>query len=424
MTISAWAGDSEADHFFAPVPDHAKNLPADQIHPRGRVFPFWGYSGTFGREKKSGFTLGGQHYGDYDRQLKALAEARAAGLRYMFSVGLPGKFTDGSLTAPPETWGDAIAVQIRPLSNDTSIAAWTLHPEELRMWRKNEKDYLRVVTETIRANDALHRPIFMYEPNNRMADGLVISAEYLDYVSRGAYVQGCGFQNERVWVRWVIAQEVEASRRLKEKDGRDRPAWFMAQLSDDPPNPADDALIPAWVRHDVYAALISGARGVGIWSLWSRRASVKRTYETWYPAYAKVAGELTGPTGLGQVFLFGEERADLKIRHLNGPEQVTLWTGPRNQMEANTTAESERQRNQHVFPAVASCERAWQDRRYIFLCNSSPEPVEVELSGWPADGCEIINAFSGQAVPFQPSLRLPLPPWGVEAFIFCPQGRR
>lgn len=424
LAAGAAAGNPPADGFFAPVPDRAKDLPAQEPYPRGRLFPFWGYSGDFAREKKSGFTLGGQHYGGYDNQLKALARAREAGLRYMFSVGLPGRFTDGSLVAPPESWADAIAAQIRPLGNDTAIAFWAIHPEELRMWRKNELQYLRVVTETIRANDALHRPIFMYEPNNRTADGMVISAEHLDFVSRGAYVQSCGYQNERVWVRWVIAQEVEAARRLKERDGRDRPAWFMGQLSEDPADPADDDHIPAWVRHDVYAALISGARGVGIWSLWPRRPGVQRTYEAWYGAYATVARELTGPMELGQVFLFGEERSDLKIRHLSGPETVVLRTGPRNNVESNTTHASERHPADVPLPSLASCERAWHDRRYFFLCNSSPEAIEVELSGWPEAGCEITNAFTGHPIQFQSSLRLHLPPWGVEAFVFRPVHHR
>ena len=404
--------------FFTAGPDGENTLPTDRMHPRGRLFPFWGYSGSFTREKESGFTIGGPHYGGHENQLAARQQSLKAGLPYLFHIGLPGTFVAGTLTAAPDTWADAVARQVRSALVEDGVAAWVIHPEELRMWRAHEREYLRVVTETIRAHDPEQRPIFMYEPNNRTADSMVQSARHLDVVTRGAYVQATGFQNERAWVRWVMGQQVEAARRLREQDGQHRPCWLIAQLSQDPEDPADDAHIPAWVRHDVYAALISGARGVGIWSLWPRRASVRRTYELWYGAYAQVARELTGAQNLGQVFLFGEKKTDIGIRQISGPPNVTLWTGPRNEMESETTHDAERAKHRHILPSAASLELAWRGRRYVFICNSSPEPIELELSGWPAQGCMIEDAFTGNPVPFRPSLRWTLEPWGVKAWSF------
>ncbi len=82
-----------------------------------------------------------------------------------------------------------------------------------------------------------------------------------------------------------------------------------------------DAMVSTWVRHDVYLGLMTGARGVAIWSLFKRR-EVKRTHQLFYEAYSRVGCELTGSMNLGQVFLFGEDRTNLVVRQVSGPETV------------------------------------------------------------------------------------------------------
>ena len=396
------------------------DLPADEIYPRGRLFPFWGYSGTFEREAESGFTLGGQHYGGHEAQMRALESSRAAGLRYVFSVGATGTFVAETLEARPAEWAKTVAEQVRAVADDPSVAVWAVHPEELRMWRANEVEYLRVVTETIRKNDQLGRPIYMYEPNNRLADGMVQSAVYLDFVSRGAYADAVGFQHERVWVRWVMQQQIEASRRLFEQDGRIRPPWFVGHMAIDPEREEDDSLIAEWVRHDVYGALVEGAKGVAIWSLWAGRPSVRRTYEAWYEGYSSVARELTGPLGLGQVFLFGETRGDLTLQQKTGPETLVLWTGPRNEHEMESTHQSELDRHRQHLPAVVSRELAYMGDRYFFVVNSVPEPVELVVGGWPPQGVRLENAFNGEPIPPAETIDLALSPWGVAALRLSP----
>ena len=41
------------------------------------------------------------------------------------------------------------------------------------MWRRNEKDYLRIAADELRKTDPNGRPVWMYDPNHRTSDGLV-----------------------------------------------------------------------------------------------------------------------------------------------------------------------------------------------------------------------------------------------------------
>ena len=93
----------------------------------------------------------------------------------------------------------------------------------------------------------------------------------------GTCVNLAGRQNERIWMKWSVEREVQAIEALKEEDDRERIALVLPELCADPADPKDDHKIPSWVRHDVYLGLMSGGKGVAIWSLF-RRTGVNRTW--------------------------------------------------------------------------------------------------------------------------------------------------
>lgn len=315
---------AKLDAFFAHV-DRGADLPADKVYPQGRIFPYMGYSGRNAEDATNGFSLGGHHYGALAQQKEKLAAAKAAGLPYVYGVGLEGSFhKDPPIQFTEESLRKEIRRQVLEVVADAAVAWWYLRPEELRMWRRNEKDYLRIAADEIRKSDPRGRPVWMYDPNHRTSEGLIATGEHLDIIGKGCYVNLAGYRNDRVWVRWTMDQETVACAELLKKDGRQRTPIVMPQLSEDPEDAALDAMIPAWGRHDVYLGMINGARGVAIWSLFPRR-EVKRTHRVFYDAYAKVARELTGELNLGQVFLFGEDRTDLAVRE-QGAEPFTLST--------------------------------------------------------------------------------------------------
>ncbi len=403
------------DAFFAHV-DRGVGLPADKVYPQGRIFPYMGYSGKNAEDAASGFSVGGHHYGPLAKQKEKLASAKAAGLPYIYGVGLEGSFhKDPPIRFTEESLRAEIRRQVSEVMGDAAVAWWYLRPEELRMWRRNEKDYLRTAADEIRKTDPHGRPVWMYDPNHRTSEGLIATGEHLDIIGKGCYVNLAGYQDDRVWVRWTMLQETTACAALMKQDGRRRTPIVMPQLSKDPEDPALDAMIPTWVRHDVYLGLICGARGVAIWSLFPRR-EVKRTHRVFYDAYARAGRELTGKLGLGQVFLFGEDRADLTVRQTSGPQTVELFTGPRNKLEEGTMAEEEKQRHTHRYPALATREITYAGRRYLFLCNSTRETVGCEIGGVPTHGAVVEDLFDDEALqPTDGRLLRELGPWEARA---------
>jgi hypothetical protein len=65
-----------------------------------------------------------------------------------------------------------------------------------------------------------------------------------------------------------------------------------------------DPITPTGAYHDFYSCLASGARGILIFSYFHRND--KPGLQNVYDAYAKAAGEVSGPEGVGQALLFGQ----------------------------------------------------------------------------------------------------------------------
>lgn len=214
--------------------------------------------------------------------------------------------------------------------------------------------------DTIRETDPLKRPVFMYEPNHRTAKALAKNAPHLDIIGKGMYTNYASRGENRVWCRWTVEQEVEAI----EKAGR--PGAIPIAVSEMFQTPEEELLdrIPAWVRHDVYLALASGAKGVLVFSA-SKRPDFDRAREIYLETYLEVCRELTGADGLGRVFLFGEPLDDLNRTVLDGPE----------------TLELKLRRETRTYPSVAMANIRYRESRYVFLVNSAEEPVEVVVDG-------------------------------------------
>ncbi|MCX6898269.1 MAG: hypothetical protein NT105_06170 [Verrucomicrobia bacterium] len=397
--------------FFRAAPDSGASLPADRIYPQGRIFPFSGFSGKPEREKANGFTMHGPVYGN--KKLEALEANEKAGLPFPYTIGLDMKFhSDKPLVLTEAEIKAIITKQVAEVASRTNICWWYLTPEEIRSWRKNEIAYMKAASEAIHAADPMKRPVWMYDPNHRDAKALVQTGAHLDLVGKGCYVNYAGYQDRRVWVRWGMEQETEAICQLRGH----RAPLLVPELCKDP-DPALFSQIPAWVRHDVYCGLIHGAKGVVIWSLF-KRTGVRQSYDIWYEAYATAARQLTGERKLGEVFLFGEPRQDLKVKQLSGPPTVTLADKTKT-AEAKSLSERERAGMSLKYPAVSWRELARGTSRYLFVCNSSPETVRVAASGFPPSSA-IEEADTGAAVQNanKPALEFELPAWGVRALKF------
>jgi len=422
QNLSAWAVIFlllspllQADDHITPQP--IKGL---EVYPMGKTFPFMGYSGHPVRDAKNGFTVAGPDYGTaFSQPLKIrndrYGKMRASGMPYPAFVGLDMHFHDAKKYKPlsADEIKRQITEQMKVLLKDPNICWWYIGPEEIRFWHANELEYLKTVTATIRELDPYHRPIWMYEPNHRTSEALTKTGRYQDIIGKGSYTNLAGFQKDRIWVRWSVEQEINAIQALKKKDHRSRIALVMPELCQDPKNPSDDILIPTWTRHDIYLGLMSGAKGVSIWSLF-KRAGVKRTWSIWYQSYAEIGKELTGKLKLGDVFLFGEQDTKLTIKQTDGPQSIELFVGDRTKLELGTITEAERKGGSFTYPTLSSKAFRYKGSTYVFLCNSHPtKSIRVTTQLSPTDKAFILPKES--PVPLKDSSQLisVLPPYAV-----------
>ncbi|MBP1583981.1 MAG: hypothetical protein J6866_08500, partial [Victivallales bacterium] len=191
------------------------------------------------------------------------------------------------------------------------IYAWNVPPEELRSWSKMDMKMLDVATKAIREADPHHRPLLMYLPNHYGAKTMKPFFPSLDIVAKGAYVNYAGQKTSRAWVRWTMEQE-----QIAYPEGIH---FLLPEMFQDA-KPEEREMIPAWVRHDVYCGLANGAKGILIFSA-SRRPNFQ-CRNLYLNCYLEIAEELNGSRRLGEVYLYGEPRNDLKLDVIAGPATV------------------------------------------------------------------------------------------------------
>jgi len=401
-----------AHAFYAPPAATSTNLPADGIYPHGRKLAFMGYSGQPERDLTNGFTVAGPVYGNQMPYLeRCFAEhwpvVAHIGPHITFADKNPAKFRLDEITLRQQ-----IQTQVQALAPHTEIVWWAVTPEELRPWRPEEMKYLAIVCQTIRDTDPQHRPLYLYNPNNRTAETLLPIAREVDVLAKGCYVNSVGRKRDRAWVRWSVEQEIAA---LGKACRSNAIPLVMPELCKDP-EPGENKEIRNWVRHDVYLGLCSGARGVLIWSLYPRK-EVRGTWQLWYDAYAECGKELNGQRALAQVFLFGERRSDLKVNLVRGDANATTTLG--GSAEPTTTSSAERAKREIKLASWTSAEFAYGDRRWLFLVNSANSPAAFAITGWPR-GSSAQNAFNDSSLPLpdHTPLQLELPAYGVAAISF------
>ena len=375
--VSCMAAEITPKAFFRPAKNLSRDYNPDELYPRGQVFPFGFYGLNISRDKIEGLTL----IGPYGREnnvadAKQHGPAGAKPLKCTYSISLPMDFHgEKPLELTPDQIRRQIAQQVEEAAGNPEIAWWYLGPEELRHWRKNELTYLEVAAQTIRETDPLGRPIWMYDPGHRDAAALAYTAKHLDICGKGMYTNYAGQRDNRVWVRWTIEQEIGA---IEEANPSAIPI-AVPEMFQDPPEELLP-MIPRWVRHDVYLSLISGAKGIMIFSGW-RRAKFS-TFDRYHQAYAECAREINGPLNLGAVFLFGERRTDIKVRVTSGPVRVA--TAHKKPVE---------------YPSVAMLDVSHGENRYLFLANSASQPVGLEVEGLPRAPIGVEDLFDNDQKP-------------------------
>ena len=388
LTILAW---SEDGFFTLPAKDSGAGLPADKVYPLGRVLPILGYAPRkLEQMKESGFTVAGPRYskGD-DAWIKEYPDYPVVYSIVGAVNGVPctkevfNKRTPLDFNAIRE---DVAAKVRKAIAQYPYIAFFYVSPEERRWWRANEFEYVRCLFEAIHANDPAGRPVFMYMPGHYESKSVAKYADRLDVLGKGVYVNHHGFKKNRVWVRYSVEGLKQAAA------GAQRPKVILPVLEMmAAPGAEELPLVSAWARHDAYLSMLCGAHGFAIFSLHNRPA-LRKAYSSYYDAYKQVALELTSEKHgfLGEIFLFGERRDDVRLEVIQGPAELNLPL--RASAKADDAAPSVK------YPSVAHLSIAHLRGRFLFLVNSAAERVECRVSGLPEVRVLVRSAVSGEKI--------------------------
>ena len=375
--------------FFALPADKGKDLPADKVYPKGRIFPIMTYSGRNPAQyKKDGFTVIGPIYGKVDRD-KVYSNTELP-IIYSIRATQDGKVADKDFIRRSGIKMDykKLAQSVREdvkeaIKKYPHIAYFYLTPEELRWWKKNEYDFIKVVTDAAHEADPEKRPVWMYLPGHYGQNSIAKYSDRMDVIGKGCYTNYASRKNQRAWVRYSVDIMKNAAAQGNEADMVLAVLEMFRKVDN-----AELHRIPDWARHDFYAALITGAKGLAIFSL-SNRKGFTASYKLYYPTYSKAAKEITGENGLGEIFLFGEHRNDLKWTVTSGDAATPL----------TFRGDPKKNRPDRVvqYPAVGFANIAHARGRYLFMVNSSEKPLAGVITGAP-ENTVVKDAVTGEKI--------------------------
>ena len=377
--------------FFALPEDKGKGLPADKVYPNGRIFPIMTYTGGSKADqmKQDGFSVIGPVYGkNHDI---AMDYAKKFNMPAVFSIratqdGVPVNkdfFRRSKITFDKEKVSASIReIVTNAVKKYPNIAFFYLTPEELRHWKTREYDYIKIALDAVHST-GVKQPLWMYTPGHYGQGSFVKYADRLDVMGKGCYTNYSGYKKNRVWVRYSVDIMKKATAGSKEVD------LIIAVLEMFRNPPAEEiSLITSWARHDFYASIIEGAKGLAIFSLAGRRG-FGEAHKLYYAAYSQAAKEVTLPGGLGDIFLFGERRQDLKWSVLAGNAQIKL--------QVPHKVKDPSQAKFFNYSSVGMANIAHARGRYLFMVNSDNADVTGVISGMPA-GTVVKDAVSGKTV--------------------------
>lgn len=371
---------------------------AERLFPVGRKLLFSLYSVTdpeLTTVRADGFTAIGPYYSDKEL---AAARARQAGLPYLHSVGPRIAFGE-------QPWGEveqaaaleALIAEVQSESRQPGLAIWYLANEEPRFWRADEMSWLDQSSNAIRTHDPGGRPVMVYEPNHRIAEELAQTAAHVDAIAKGSYADMVGMQYQRAWIRWSAEQLVAAAA------STDTLPVAVLLMFEDQQSPADVAAIHDRARHDVFLSLMSGAKGILVYSGYNSRPGFQRDFQAFYDGYASAARDLNLDKNLAEVFLFGEDRTAPAIDIVAGPATLSF-----DFRDAT-----------HTYPSVSSLAKSIHGRTFLFLVNSANQPVTVDIGGVP--GAAVIqNYLDDNPVAAQELSALVLPAYAFRVYAWLP----
>lgn len=335
------------------------NLP----YPQGKRFPLGLYSIETLDEMKQEQPFGWNIAHTYGEQPEHQSIVKVAG--WFGLVHLPKASEQETKTT------------IESLLGRGPVAWWDL-PEEQRYWVEDEYQTIKDLSAWTRKYDLQQHPNFMYNAGHYQAEALAKYVPYLDIIGAGAYTEYSHLP--RAWVRWRMEETIRGIKLAGAKIGPDylhgeRTPIGIPMLFYVPGQM--DIISPVEAYHDFYSCLAAGARGILVFSYWHKRDA--DVLQKSYDAYAKAAAEVSGPEGLGQALLFGED-VPLGCEITDGPQQTYPFRPVGLKEDVR-------------FPSVNVLGKRHAGKLFIIAVNSSEQPVKAKLTGLPGQTRELRLPF-------------------------------
>lgn len=389
-------------------PEQAK-VPADGIYPHGQRMLFGWYSANnkqFIRMKNAGFTTDGPQYhgglgAAFGLKWKRGAEAGMKNWYRLKEVG--GKWwPDLVRMLDTQTGRDKLrgnvtrmvrSVLANPALND-NVFAWYGFQEEM-IHRKGspqapvekQRAYSKFVHDVIMEVDPRKRPYFVSERSDSNPENLARNACVQDGVIKQNYLikengYGKDLQMRYLMHQWVLDMRkaaADADRRCPSYTGKRRGVYSTLSAYIDPDNTSlhNEKWLRKAITHDVYTQLAAGVHGINMWAWNSAYDWPDKTKPIQENIYLEVVA-MIARSGLGKVFLWGDDRDDIKLVIKHGPATIK-WR---------------RHSNIHTAPSITRRNIQYGNNRYLLLVNESRETITVQLSGIPGE-LRITDLISG-----------------------------
>jgi hypothetical protein len=295
--------------------------------------------------------------------------------------------TLGSLAAAVDDSGvrtplseDEVGAAIAELSATGHVPWWDL-PEELRYWYEStEMAIVQSYTIWTRLHDPQRSPNSMYIPSHYDTAALEQYVPYLDIVPVSAYTTYAG--KPHAWVRWRVESAVHAIENAGFTIGRDylggekTPAAYLELYT------GSTGITPEGSYHDFWQAIVSGARGLLVYSYAYKDGSA--TLAACWQRLSDAALQLTGPENLEEAILYGERQTGASAEVLSGPARTPSFEADGGTLD---------------YPAVDLLAVTYAGELFVIAVNSATEPVTARIAGSPSGAASADVLFEGRTVP-------------------------
>ena len=162
-------------------------------------------------------------------------------------------------------------------------------------------------------------------------------------------------------------------------------------------------MTPEGAYHDFWQCIVSGARGIAVFSYFHRRD--RSEYAATWRMYNKAAAQVSGAEQLGPMILRGEEIANVKAEILAGALRTVEFKPHGNKVPPLS------------YPSVDLLAKSWNENIYVIAVNSAESWVKARINGLPIKAGEATLLFEEETVPVTDSTLLAeFGPLGVHIF--------